>query len=119
MGRRCIAYKMEDARAAREHMDLRIVRDYGDSAYGHSLHAWDDGGRRLCECAECGGFVLVQRSEFHSYTDGGDDYYTDYFFLDRPEEADELNRKYDGFRIEREYGRRFLCSTNGILHWRG
>jgi len=117
MNNRCTAYGMENVQEARRHMKLETVADYGDEAYGHILHTWDDGKRMLCRCAACGGYVLVQKSEFHSFSDGDDGYYTDYFFLDRPEEADELNRRYDGFRIEREYGGRYLCVTNGRVHW--
>ncbi len=113
----CKAFHMEDATEARKHMDLQTVRFFGDHAYGHSLHTWDGGERLLCRCRRCGGYVLVQSSEFHSFTDAGDSYYTDYFFLGGPEEADELNREFDGFQIEQQYRERYLCNTNGRIHW--
>ncbi len=43
MGRRCDAFYMEDAKAAREHMDFEILQDYGGWACGHSLHTWMTG----------------------------------------------------------------------------
>ncbi len=67
---------------------------------------------------EMWGYILIQNSEFHSFSDNTDDsYYTDYFFLESAEEADELNARYDGFEIERKYKQKYLCITNGRLHW--
>ena len=61
--------------------------------------------------------MLVQSSEFHSFTDAPDGYYTDFFPVSSLEEADELNKKYDGFAIEREFEGRYLMETNGYLKW--
>lgn len=113
----CIAFGFKDAREAYEHMECKTVEDYGGQAYGHYLYTWDDGGRRLARCSKCGGFILIQSSEFHSFTDSGDSYYTDWFPVSSPEEADELNRKYDGFQIETEFKGRYLMRTNGALSW--
>ena len=112
----CIGFKMKDAVEAFEHMDLQVVESYGDYAYGHILHTWDDGERYLCRCKNCGGYVLIQNSEFHCMTDGDDSYYHDRFPVDSPEEADELNRKYDGFQIEFDSGIRYLIGDGGP-HW--
>ena len=117
MNSRCIAFSIKDPKDAWEHMDLEILENYGDFAYGHFLHVWDDGKRLLARCRKCGGYVLVQRSEYHSFSDDGDSYYTDWFFLDSREDADRLNRSYDGWSIEREYPERYLCQSNHILHW--
>ncbi len=117
MRKYCEAYDMENASDAWKHMELYTVRSYGSHAYGHSLHTWDWGERLLCRCRNCGGYLLVQHSEFHSFTDAGDSYYSDYFFLDGPEEADGLNREFDGFQIENQYRKRYLCNTNGRIHW--
>lgn len=116
--KRCRAFEMKDPLQARQHMKLVMIRDYGWSAYGHPLHTWDDGGRYLARCETCGGLVLVQKSEFHSFSDLSDDsYYTDYFPVDSEAEAEELNRKYDGFAIEREFPERYLCMSNLLVHW--
>ena len=91
--------------------------DYGEYAYGHWLQPWDEGGRRLCRCKTCGGFVLIQTSEFHSAF-GKDSYYTDCYPVDGPEEADELNRRFSGSDLETFFPKRFLSCTNGRWYWR-
>ena len=118
MGKYCAAYEITDPEEARAHLlkNLKVIGDYGDYAYGHPLYTWDDGKRTLGRCAECGAFVLVQRSEYHNFS-GDDSYYTDYFFLENREEADLLNREYDGLEIETCSGKRALCITNGRLRW--
>ena len=108
---------MKDPVEAYKHIRINVVRDYGDYAYGHPLYVWDDGRRILGKCIHCGGYVLIQKSEFHSFTDAPDGYYTDYFPVSSLEEADELNRKYDGFAIEREFQGRYLMETNGHVRW--
>ena len=55
--------------------------------------------------------------EYHSFSDAPDGYYTDWFPVDGPEEADRLNREYDGFAIERQFKGRYLCMTNGFIKW--
>lgn len=98
---------MKDAQDAFRHFDghLSLVADYGDMCEGHCLHTWDEGGRTLLRCNECGGYLLRQVSEFHGR---GDSLYEDYFPVDSPEQAEELNRTLDGWQIEREFGRRYL-----------
>ncbi len=81
------------------HFDL--VEDYGDRCNGHALHIWDDGGRKLVRCRDCGALVLIQKSELHSFTDGPDAYYIDYFAVSSAEEARGLNQKYSGFDLEK------------------
>ena len=54
---RCIGFTMKDVAAAYEHMEFELVEAYGDFAYGHYLHTWDDGGRSLFRCKNCGGYV--------------------------------------------------------------
>ena len=46
-----------------------------------------------------------------------DDYYSDFFPVSSPEEADELNRRYDGYAIERAFPRRYLMKTNHLFGW--
>ena len=118
---KCLAFEMDDLRAAWKHMKLEVVEDYGDHAYGHYLHCFDDGKRELRRCKTCGGYVLVQKSEFHSFSDGNDDYYTDYYPVEDVQEADEINRNYNGDKIEDAFPSSVKCirMTNLILHWSG
>lgn len=114
MDRECIAFEMDDPIEAKRHMELEVIRDYGASAHGHALHCWDEGSRCLAKCQNCGGYVLIQSSEFHGMED---DYYTDFFPVCGEEEAEELNRRYDGFTIEHCFPRKYLMMTNLRLHW--
>lgn len=111
----CIGLKMKDVLDAWNHMNCEVIKDYGSYAYGHYLHTFDEGKRILVKCRNCGGYILIQSSEFHGMED--DDYYTDYFPADSPEQAEELNRMYDGFEIERKFRGRYLMRTNLYLHW--
>lgn len=117
MKKTCIGFEMEDAAEAYAHMDLKLVEEYGQKAYGNYLYTWDDGERYLCKCKSCGGYVLVQSSEYHDMSGGEDCYYVDYFPVDSPEAADELNRKYDGFDIEFKSGIRYLIADNFNPRW--
>lgn len=112
----CIAFQMQNVTEACTHMKYGVIINYGGEAYGHNLYTWDDGKRYLARCNNCGGYILVQQSEFHSFS-GEDGYYTDYFPVDSPEEADELNKKYDGFKIETMFKKRYLMKTNGRICW--
>ena len=52
--------------------------------------------------------VLCQYSEFH-HPNGDDVFYEDYFSVDSRDEAAELNEKYDGFQLEKEFkGKKIL-----------
>lgn len=113
---RCDAFNLENPDEIKEHVVFDIIKDYGDFAYGHNLHTWDDGKRLLARCRKCGGYILIQKSEFHGY--GSDDsYYTDLFPVEDEEEAEELNRKYDGFSLEMKSGIRFLIADRGSFRW--
>ena len=116
-GRPCIAFAMDTAEEAWEHMSFEVVEEYGDLMYGHSLYTWDRGERTLLRCRKCGGYVLYQYSEYSSPFGDGDSYYEDWFPVAGPEEADALNQKYNGFAIELEFPGRCLMRTNGKLHW--
>ncbi len=117
VGKPCIAFDMDSAEEAVEHWKLKPAEDYGDRQYGHDLYVWDEGCRVLFRCEACGGYVLRQSSVYDRFPFGGEDHYDDYFPVSGPEEADELNRKYDGFAIEREFPGRYLMKTNGKIHW--
>lgn len=109
---KCIGFQMKSVEEAIEHMDYEVVRDYGDYAYGNCLYTWDDGERFLARCKKCGGYLLIQHSEFHSFT-GDDSYYTDYFPVDSEQEAEELNKQYDGSAIEEKFPGKYIISDNG------
>ena len=118
IGKACIGFEFDDAQQAWDHMQFEIIKDYGDYAYGHCLHTWDDGKRMLAKCKACGGYVLIQKSEFHAFSDmSSDSYYSGFFPVESAEDAEELNRKFDGFSIEREFPSRYLCRTDLRLHW--
>ena len=121
MGKPCIAFSMENAMDAWKHLrgNMAIVVNYGDEFEGKTLHTWDAGERVLCRCNLCGGYVLWQDSEFHSFTDH-DSYYTNVFPVSGEEEAEELNRKWDGWEIEDEFPGRYLIQDNNYEpHWSG
>ena len=118
MAKRCIAFDFEDADKAWEHMNYEIIKDYGDFApNGNLLHIWDDGKRMLARCRTCDAYILIQKSELHSFTDDDDSYYTDFFPVQDEEEAERLNELYSGFEIERVFPERYLCRTNYEYHW--
>ena len=119
MGHACIAFQMQKIEDITAHWKLKAVEHYGDrdETSGNWLYTWDDGERTLCQCTECGGYVLIQASEFHSFSDAPDSYYEDYFPVDGAEEARRLNRELDGWKIESEFGKPYLMRTNGRLCW--
>lgn len=110
----CIGFSMDDAVKAYEHMDRELVKDYGDTCGKNILHTWDDGHRVLVRCKKCGGYMLLQMSEFHGMED--DSYYADYFPVTGPKEAQELNDKYNGEQIEEEFPCRWLIADSNP-HW--
>ena len=56
---RCVGFEMENVKDAFEHFYGKWdwIESYGDSAYGHYLHTWDDGERALLRCRKCGGLI--------------------------------------------------------------
>ena len=92
-GYSCIAFEMKNAEEAWLHMrGYDIVERYGDRCNNHWLHTWDDGERYLAKCRNCGGYILVQNSEFHGIDD---DCYSDYFPVTSPAEAHMLNNQFE------------------------
>ena len=118
MSRPCVAFEMEDANKALQHMDREVIEKYGRKCNGHFLFTWDDGERILYRCKACGGFILAQFSEFHSFNDD-DKYYDDFFPVSGPEEAEEINNRYDGWQIEESFPKRWLIRDSlDTAHWR-
>lgn len=117
MGKACIAFQMENAVDAWKHLykKSREVVNYGDRFESNWLHTWDEGERILYHCETCGGYYLLQTSEFHGRQDA---FYSDYFPVTGPEEAEELNRRWDGWQIETEFPGRFLAQDDWHMpHW--
>lgn len=113
--RHCVGFDLPTAEDAYEHFHglLEEIWDYGDECNGHYLHTMDDGGRKLCLCHDCYGFVLVQKSEYHG--PNGDDYYIDYFPVDTIQEAERLNELYGGFDIEMKWNGKKVLVSNGTV----
>lgn len=111
----CIGFDLPTAEEAFAHFrgKLKVVHGYGDVCNNHALHTWDDGKRLLCRCTECRGWVLVQESDYHGLD--GDVYYADYFPVNSPSEAVELNEKYDGYSLEVKWQGKKIFITNGKI----
>ena len=117
----CAAFSMAKASEAYMHIleNFEFLKSYGDFAYGHTLYVFDDGKRVLGRCRVCNRLILLQTSEYHSYSAENDDsYYSDYYPLEKESDAEELNRLYDGFTLGRKFEGRYLSVTNLVPVWR-
>ena len=118
----CHLWEMEDANAARKGFRGTLVREYGeettleDGTVLHDNYVWDEGDRYLVRCKECGGLVMAQKSEFHSFSDD-DDYYSDYIPIASVEEADLLNLLWYALDLE-GYPYRGLRGNNFQYFWK-
>lgn len=111
----CVGFSMDDAEKAFEHMhDKERIRDYGDRYGKNILHTWDDGHRLLMRCKKCGGYILLQLSEFHGMEE--DSYYADYFPVCGPGEARRINNEYNGDAIEEKFPNRWIIA-DAHPHW--
>ena len=117
---KCVAFNMKDAKEALRHIrnNWEFIEDYGDEKYGHFLFTCDDGKRILGKCKKCDQLFLLQKSEYHDFSGGDDSYYSDYFAVSSVKEADELNRQYNGDRIEFDYDKKWLCVSDGEAVWK-
>ncbi len=113
---KCVICDIQNPNEAYEHMMLQPVKEYGKFAYGHPLFCWDSGERTLCKCEKCGGYVLIQESEYHGTED--DDYYTDYIPVNDSQEAEEINRQFSGFDLEYNSEIKYLAKTGNHCEWR-
>ncbi len=99
----CKAFEMTNQSEQNEHLrELVVVERFGDECNGKDLYKHREGCRILKRCPVCEALVLCQYSVLHYYPDD-DEYYTDYFSVGSREEAVELNEKYDGYQIEKEF----------------
>ncbi len=117
MGKPCVAFQLESASDALKHLysNSRITTKYGDHFAGNRLHKWEKGERVLFHCQVCGGYYLLQDSEFYDL-DGS--CCSDYFPVTGPEEAEDLNRRWDGWKIEKCFPEKYLfLDEHGSSHW--
>lgn len=66
-------------------------------------------------CGDCGGLVLVQKSECHYFSDS--DYYSDWIPVSSVEEADLLNTLWGSSDLE-DYPYRSIRGNNFEYFWR-
>ena len=117
----CHAWETEDAKEAKESIRGVWVRNYGeetrlgDGTVLHDNYVWDEGNRYLLRCEECGGLVLVQKSECHCLSED-DDYYSDRIPVASLEEADLLNILWGPMDLER-YPYRSIRENNSSYFW--
>ena len=118
----CHVWEMEDAGEARKSFRGTVVREYDeytdleDGTVLHWNYMWDEGDRYLLRCNECGGLMMVQKSEFHSCFDD-DDYYSDQIPIASVEEGDLLNILWDGLDME-GYPYRSIRGNNFQYFWK-
>ena len=119
----CHIFRIADAEKAHNEFHGRLIRNYGeqvwlqDGSILHSNHVWDDGGRRLLRCKDCGGLLLKQTSEFHGIY-GEDGYYEDWIPAATEEEGEMLNILLDALELE-NYPCRHLRGNNCSYMWIG
>ncbi len=88
--------------------NLQLIRQYGSRCGDVRLYTWDEGDRSLYKCEKCGAYVLEQYSECHM----PDSTYIDYFPVRDETHADEINRRYDGWKIEKKYPYKKIFETH-------
>ena len=118
----CHIYGIPDGGEAREEFRGEFVKDYGEKLSlkdGRTLHwnyNWDDGDRMLMRCKDCGALLIRQFSEYHSFSDSPDGYYSDWIPVASEEEADLLNILWDAMELE-SYPYRHIRGNNFSFFW--
>lgn len=118
----CHIYDIADAKEAYVSFRGERIKEYGDDvslADGTVLHdnyMWDDGGRSLVRCKKCGGLLIMQSSEYHSFSDSPDGYYTDWIPAASVKEANLLNILSDVAEME-DAPCRHIRRNNGEVFW--
>ncbi len=118
----CHIYDIADAKEAYGSFRGEQVKNYGDDVSledGTALHGnymWDDGRRTLMRCGKCGGLLIMQSSEYHSFSDRPDGYYSDWIPVASEEEADLLNILFDAMEME-DAPCRHIRRNNGDIFW--
>ena len=81
----CCIFSYNDTSKAIKHFEYDVIRDFGkeacneDGTIKHYTYSWDEGGRRAIRCKKCSAIFLYQWSEYHSFAEGTDSYYDDFF----------------------------------------
>ena len=120
----CHVYEIADAKEAYDSFRGELIKEYGDDVTlddGTVLHGnyrWDDGGRSLVRCKKCGGLLIMQSSEYHSYSDSPDGYYKDLIPAASVAEADLLNILLGAAEME-NVPCRHIRGNNGDVFWTG
>lgn len=100
----CMFQNQEDF----DRMYLEHVKDYGSTCNGHDLHVFDEGDRTLYRCTLCGAYVLEQYSKSSS----SDAYCISFYPVRNEEHAEEINVKYDGAALEKDYPYKGIIINN-------
>ena len=118
----CHIYDIADAKEAHNSFRGELVKEYGDNVSlknGKVLHwnyMWDDGSRSLVRCRDCGGLLIKQDSEIHSFTDAPDGFFQDWIPVASEEEADLLNILLTNLEME-SVPCRHLRGNNRYFFW--
>lgn len=118
----CNIYDISDAQKVYEQSEWELVKDYGeytalpDKTVLHDNYNWDEGGRRLVRCRECGALILRQHSMYNDMYDGPDGYYKDWIPVTSAEEADLLNILWGSMELE-QYPFRHFRGNNHDFFW--
>lgn len=120
----CHIYEIADAKEAYGSFRGELIKEYGDAVtlddgtVLHDNYMWDDGRRSLVRCKKCGGLLIMQSSEFHSFTDSPDGYYQDWIPVASEKEADLLNILLGAMEME-DVPCRHIHRNNGEVFWTG
>ena len=118
----CHIYENSDAQAIYDSWQAELVRDYGevtalaDGTVLHDNNSWDEGGRKLLRCKECGALILRQYSVYNDMYDGPDGYYRDWIPVASMEEGDLLNILWGPMELE-QYPYRHFRGNNRRFFW--
>ena len=119
----CHIWEIADAKEAYDSFRGELIREYGEDVSlddGKVLHwnyMWDDGWRSLVRCRKCGGLLIMQSSEYHSFSDSPDGYYKDWIPAASEEEADLLNILLGAVEME-NVSCRHIRGNNGDIFWK-
>ena len=118
----CHIYEIEDAGEAHKSFRGELIKEYGDDVrlengqFLHGNYMWDEGSRNLVRCRMCGGLLIKQYSEFHSFSDSPDGYYEDWIPVASEKEADLLNILLSEMEME-NVPCRHIRGNNGDIFW--
>lgn len=119
----CCIFSHTNASIAIIHFEYELIKNLGKSVYNndgsfkHYNYVWDDGGRKVIRCKNCGAIFLYQWSEFHNNYGGQDSYYDNFFLVKNLVEAEFLNKNYSGFELETNHKGLKLWNSKDVWHW--